>query len=65
LGAKDRYLNGKIGFLDLNQASTERDSARRSYVSSLRNFWDSYYNIRLQTLYDFETNQPLIMPMPF
>nr|WP_255478562.1 TolC family protein [Rufibacter sp. XAAS-G3-1] len=65
LGAKDRYLNGKIGFLDLNQASTERDSARRSYVSSLRNFWDSYYNIRLQTLYDFETNQPLIMPLPF
>ncbi|KAA6437437.1 TolC family protein [Rufibacter glacialis] len=65
LGAKDRYLSGKIGILELNQASTERDSARRSYVSSLRNFWDSYYNIRLQTLYDFETNQPLLLPMPF
>ncbi|WP_205501873.1 TolC family protein [Rufibacter psychrotolerans] len=65
LGAKDRYLNGKIGILDLNQAATERDSARRSYVSSLRNFWDAYYNLRLQTLYDFETNQPLTMPLPF
>nr|WP_262890691.1 TolC family protein [Rufibacter sediminis] len=65
LGAKDRYLSGKIGLLDLNQAATERDSARRSYVSSLRNFWDAYYNLRLQTLYDFETNQPLTMPLPF
>ncbi|WP_148041215.1 TolC family protein [Rufibacter immobilis] len=65
LGARDRYLNGKIGFLELNQASSERDSARRSYVSSLRNFWDAYYNLRLQTLYDFETNQPLTMPLPF
>ncbi|WP_210466398.1 MULTISPECIES: TolC family protein [Rufibacter] len=65
LGAKDRYLSGKIGLLELNQAATERDSARRSYVSSLRNFWDAYYNLRLQTLYDFETNQPLTMPLPF
>lgn len=65
LGAKDRYLAGKIGILELNQAATERDNARRSYVSSLRNFWDSYYNVRLQTLYDFELNQPLMMPLPF
>ncbi len=64
LGAKDRYLGGKIGILELNQAATERDNARRSYVSSLRNFWDSYYNVRLQTLYDFELNQPLMLPMP-
>ncbi|WP_157593150.1 TolC family protein [Rufibacter tibetensis] len=65
LGARDRYLGGKINLLELNQAATERDSARRSYVSSLRNFWDAYYNLRLQTLYDFETNQPLTMPLPF
>ncbi len=65
LGARDRYLTDKIGILELNQAATERDSARRSYVSSLRNFWDAYYTVRLQTLYDFELNQPLIMPLPF
>lgn len=65
LGARDRYLSGKIGILELNQAATERDSARRSYVSNLRNFWDAYYNVRLQTLYDFEMNQPLVLPLPF
>ncbi|MFC6998413.1 TolC family protein [Rufibacter roseus] len=65
LGAKDRYLAGKIGVLELNQAATERDSARRSYVSNLRNFWDAYYNVRLQTLYDFEMKEPLTMPLPF
>lgn len=67
LGAKDRYLSGKIGILELNQAATERDSARRRYVSSLNSFWDAYYNIRLQTLYDFELKQPLLLtpPLPF
>nr|WP_281367878.1 TolC family protein [Rufibacter quisquiliarum] len=64
-GAKDRYLEEKIGLLELNQAAAERDSARRGYVGSLRNFWNAYYNLRLMTLYDFELNQPLTIPLPF
>ncbi|MGV3538191.1 MAG: TolC family protein [Rufibacter sp.] len=64
-GVKERYLEEKIGLLELNQAAAERDSARRGYVGSLRNFWNAYYNLRLQTLYDFELNQPLTIPLPF
>ncbi|QHL87344.1 TolC family protein [Nibribacter ruber] len=64
-GAKERYLNEKIGLLELNQATSERDSARRGYVGSLRNFWNAYYNLRLQTLYDFEMNEPLTLPLPY
>ncbi|MFD2513563.1 TolC family protein [Pontibacter locisalis] len=58
----DRYLEGKIGLLDLNVATEERDKASRSYISSLRNFWLAYYTLRSLTLYDFETNQPLGLP---
>lgn len=36
---KTRYLDGKIGILDLNVATEERDKASRSYISSLRSFW--------------------------
>lgn len=57
---KSRYLIGKIGILDLNIAAQERDLARRNYVSSLRSFWDAYYNLRLLTLYDFEQNSVLL-----
>ncbi|MDQ3190848.1 MAG: TolC family protein, partial [Bacteroidota bacterium] len=49
-----RYLIGKIGILDLNVAFDERIQAKRSYVQSLRDFWISYYDLRLKTLYDFE-----------
>lgn len=60
---KSRYLDGKIGILDLNVATEERDKATRSYISSLRNFWVAYYTLRSLTLYDFETNQPLPTPL--
>lgn len=60
---KSRYLDGKIGVLDLNVATEERDKATRSYISSLRNFWVAYYTLRSLTLYDFETNQPLPTPL--
>ena len=57
---KVRYLDGLIGILDLNVATEERDKASRSYISALRNFWHAYYTLRGLTLYDFETNQPLL-----
>ncbi|MBC5994477.1 TolC family protein [Pontibacter cellulosilyticus] len=57
-----RYLDNKIGLIDLNIATEERDKASRSYVTSLRNFWVAYYTLRSLTLYDFETNQPLALP---
>ncbi|MDB5261085.1 MAG: hypothetical protein JWQ14_366, partial [Adhaeribacter sp.] len=28
-------------------------------VSSLRDFWMAYYNLRTLTLYDFQNNKPL------
>ncbi|MHA6246958.1 TolC family protein [Pontibacter sp. CAU 1760] len=57
---KDRYLSGKLGILDLNVATEERDKATRSFISSLRSFWLAYYQLRRLTLYDFEQNLSLV-----
>ena len=61
---KARYLDGKIGILDLNVATEERDKASRSYISSLRSFWQAYYTLRSLTLYDFEKGMPIVMAQP-
>ena len=45
--------------LDLNASISEKDSARRNYVSALYNYWSLYYTLRSMTLYDFESNKLL------
>lgn len=57
--AKNRYLIGKIDVTNLFIAQNEKDSARRSYIQALRNYWTGYYNLRRLTLYDFERNTPI------
>jgi len=57
--SKNRYLIGKINIVDLNIALQEKDKAKQDYIASLRNFWDTYYQVRKLTLYDFEKNRPL------
>lgn len=59
--AKNRYLIGKIDVTNLFIAQNEKDSARRSYIQALRNYWTGYYNLRRLTLYDFESNAPIIL----
>ena len=58
--SKNRYFIGKIGITDLNIALQEKDVAKRTYISSLRNFWSAYYKLRFLTLYDFENDTSLI-----
>ncbi|MDR1594587.1 MAG: TolC family protein [Prevotellaceae bacterium] len=50
------YVLGRATILELNNAITEKDNAKRSYISTLANFWSSYYEIRRYTLFDFEKN---------
>ncbi|MGB0887508.1 MAG: TolC family protein [Vicingaceae bacterium] len=52
--AKQRYLIGKIIVTDLQIAQQEKDIALISYITSYREFWKSYYDIRKTTHYDFE-----------
>lgn len=54
---KQRYLLGKIIITDLRIAQQEKDNALISYINAYRSFWQSYYNIRQATHYDFENNR--------
>lgn len=58
--SKQLFLIGKISITDLNAALAAKDNAKQSYVSSLRDFWLAYYQLREKTLYDFHHNQLLV-----
>ena len=53
------YVRGKSTLLDLNAATSEKDAARRAYLSALATYWELYYTLRSLTLYDFEHGRPL------
>jgi len=59
LVSQNRYLIGKIDITNLGIALTEKDNARRSYLTALKSFWTSYFNLRRLTLYDFATGKTL------
>ena len=44
--AKRLYILGKSTILDLNASITEKDRARRDYITALKTYWSLYYGIR-------------------
>jgi outer membrane protein TolC len=56
---KQRFYIGKIDVTDLNLALKDRDSATRSYLTALQNYWNYFFQIRRLTLYDFQRDLPL------
>lgn len=58
--ANELYQLGKLSITDLSFAQAEKDNSRRTYINALRAFWDSYYMLRKQTLYDFEKHESLL-----
>ena len=57
---RNRYYIGKIGITDLNIAVQEQEAARRTFITSIRDFWEAYYDLRRSTLYDFAANKSLV-----
>jgi outer membrane protein len=57
--ARERYVLGDLSITDLSIAFNENDQAKRDYVSSLRDFWGAYYQLRCLSLYDFEKQQKI------
>ena len=57
--ASERYVLGNLSITDLSIAFQENDRAKRDYVSSLRDFWGAYYELRYLSLYDFEKNEKI------
>ena len=59
--AKQRFMNGTIGVMELNNAQNEMDNASMRYIENLSNYWVYYFNIRKIGLYDFITDKKLQM----
>jgi hypothetical protein len=45
-------------------AISERNNARRSYLSAMSTYWSLYYTLRSMTGYDFYTNTKLSEQLP-
>jgi outer membrane protein TolC len=59
-----KFQNGEISITDLNISLQEREAAKRDYIRSIENYWESYYRLREVTLYDFEFNQKIYYANP-
>jgi outer membrane protein TolC len=57
--ARKLYLLGKSNILDLNASITDKDAAKRNYITVLSNYWALYYTLRSITLFDFEKEIPI------
>jgi len=58
---QQRYLIGKINDVQqLYQAQIDNDNSRKGYYQALRTYWRNYYQIRKQTLYDFQRDMPIL-----
>ncbi len=53
------YVLGAISLTELTLAQREKDQALRDYIQTLSRYWQWYYLLRLQTLYDFEQQQKI------
>lgn len=54
-----RFLIGKVNVINLNQAQNSLESARKAYINSLKTYWNYYYRLRMQTLFDFVRKENL------
>ena len=57
--ARERYVMGDLSITDLSIAFQENDRAKRDHVTSLRDFWGAYFQLRYLSLYDFEKNEKI------
>lgn len=48
------FVMGRIGILDLMSAVSEKNSAKRNFIKTMKTYWSLYYTLRSMTSYDFE-----------
>lgn len=54
-----RFMIGKVDVVKLDIARNDLESARLSYINTVRHYWDYYYSLRRKTLFDFIKRQTL------
>ena len=58
--ARLRYIANDISLTEYNIALEQKDYARQDYITALRDYWVTFYTIRILTLHDFENNKQLL-----
>ncbi|MBR4272105.1 MAG: TolC family protein [Bacteroidales bacterium] len=53
------FQNGSCDITTLSSSQTRLLNAQNQYITSMRDYWSCYYEIRSQTLFDFISNSPL------
>lgn len=53
---EETFKKGSISTLELSDALTAKDEARRNKISQLYSYWYYYYQVRSLTLWDFSSN---------
>lgn len=54
-----RFIIGKADINSLTLSHSRQQEASKNYITSLQNYWLSYYKIRKLTLFDFELGVPI------
>ena len=54
-----RFIRGQANVNDLSLAQQYWQTARINQVTALQNFWNSYFHLRLLTLYDYLKGEPI------
>ncbi|MDR2040608.1 MAG: TolC family protein [Bacteroidales bacterium] len=56
---RQRFITGQSDISSLTLSLDRYKNAQTNYISALKNYWLSYYNLRRLTLYDFERQKSL------
>ena len=56
----ERYENGDLTSIDLDRYQTQLSQTKNNLVDALINYKLALLNLKIQTLWDFETDQPVI-----
>jgi len=58
----ERYKNGDLTSIDLNRFQSQLSEKKSTYADALINYKIELLNLKILSLYDFETQQPVISP---
>jgi outer membrane protein len=58
----ERYKNGDLTSIDLNRFQSQLSEKKSAYADALINYKIELLNLKILSLYDFETQQPVIGP---
>jgi outer membrane protein TolC len=60
----ERYRNGDLTSMDLNLIQNQLSQRKIDLVNSMINYKFSLLDLKIESLWDFEKNQPALLPVP-